>query len=457
MSDPNYAQYQLDDSGIEGLQRRSGQAGKAIALLIAALATMAVLYYVFSDDETAVETTPQETPEFIPPTAPQETVFTAPPAPPLPSVKIPMAPPPPPPEPAPPEARPAPPLPASIPQSETLAVVETPDCEEGSADFGVNPICIEMERKRKMLERVRSNVVIIDGSTAGSLLGQTAGGDGTMSAASPNEGEGALPAMQPAQGAALDPNRAFLAQMTGAGFDTSVATHNRRTDAWIPQGTMISGTLDTAINSDLAGMVRATVRKDVYSFDGRRILIPAGSSLVGDYQTGVSQGQERVFVVWNRMIRADGVSVQLGAYGTDRLGRSGLTGQVDRKYWARFGPPALLTLVGGAAQYLAGLGETPDRSQNITIVNPDGSTTTVQGNGGQQDARRIAAETIAAGIQQMASEAFKNSAATTPTIRVSQGSDINVFVTRDLDFSDLYVDPLREEFERIRAARRARK
>ncbi|MBN9271420.1 MAG: conjugal transfer protein TrbI, partial [Mesorhizobium sp.] len=93
----------------------------------------------------------------------------------------------------------------------------------------------------------------------------------------------------------------------------------------------------------------------------------------------------------------------------------------------------------------------------IIVVNPDGSTTSIQGNGTQQDARTIAAETIAAGIQQMANEAFKTSNATRPTIHIPQGTDINVFVTRDLDFSELYPDPVREEFERIRAARRSRK
>ncbi|OJX77643.1 MAG: hypothetical protein BGO93_18835 [Mesorhizobium sp. 65-26] len=454
MSDPNYAQYQLDDGGIEALQRRGGRAGKATALLVAALATIAVLYYLFSDNTAVVENEPQETQEFIPPTARQPTVFAPPPAPPQPTVEIPMAPPPPPPEPQSTEAPPTPPLPADIPTQQPPAEVAVPVCEEGSPDFGVNPVCIEMERRKNRLERVRSNLVVIDQGGTGSLVGQVQGSDGTTTAV-PMEGDvGAMPSLQ---GGAADANRAFLAQMTGAGFDSSTATKNNRTDAWIPQGTMISGTLDTAINSDLAGMTRAIVHKDVYSFDGRRILIPAGSALIGDYQTGVAEGQERVFVVWNRMIRADGVSVQLGSYGTDRLGRSGLTGEVDKKYWERFGPPALLTLVGGAAQYLAGLGDTSNQSQNIIVVNPDGSTTSIQGNGTQQDARRIAAETIAAGIQQMANEAFKTSNATRPTIHIPQGTDINVFVTRDLDFSELYPDPVREEFERIRAARRSRK
>lgn len=80
-------------------------------------------------------------------------------------------------------------------------------------------------------------------------------------------------------------------------MEVSAATENRRTDAWIPQGTMIRGTLETAINSDLAGRVKGIVREDVYSFDGRRILIPAGSSLIGDYKSGVQRGQERILIV----------------------------------------------------------------------------------------------------------------------------------------------------------------
>jgi type IV secretion system protein VirB10 len=255
-------------------------------------------------------------------------------------------------------------------------------------------------------------------------------------------------------GGAVDGDRAFLKAMGGQGVQVSVAAENRRIDAWIPQGTMIRGTLETAINSDLAGIVKAIVREDVYSFDGRRILIPAGSSLIGDYKSGVERGQERLFIVWTRMIRGDGVSVQLGSYGTDHLGRSGMTGVVDRKYWERFGPPALMTMIGGVTQYIAQLGQKQDR--NITIVNTDGTVTSIpQDNGttSQDRAREIAAETIASGIQQLATEAFQDTRNIRPTIHIAQGSDITVFVTRDLDFSDLYPDPVREEFDRLRRKR----
>ncbi|TBZ34922.1 type IV secretion system protein VirB10, partial [Rhizobium leguminosarum] len=370
---------------------------------------------------------------------PRNEGFRTPAPPPLPTVVVPEAPPPPPPPP------PAPVVPAAAP---VLPPAEV-DCTRGKNPD--NPRCIELARQAKLLERIRSSAMVFDQSDQrnGAARASTdAAGAGLFGASDPS---GAQTAAASNGGGAVDNDRAFLKAMGGQGVDVSVATENRRTDAWIPQGTMIRGTLETAINSDLAGMVKGIVRDDVYSFDGRRILIPAGSSLIGDYKSGVERGQERILIVWTRMIRGDGVSVQLGSYGTDRLGRSGMTGVVDRKYWERFGPPAMMTLIGGATQYIAQLGQKQDRS--ITIVNTDGTVTSVpQDNGStsQDRAREIAAETIASGIQQLASEAFQDSRNIRPTIHIPQGSDINVFVTRDLDFAGLYPDPVREEFERLR-------
>ncbi len=108
------------------------------------------------------------------------------------------------------------------------------------------------------------------------------------------------------------------------------ATKIKRIDAVVPEGTMIPGILETSIVSDLPGQVRAITSEDVYSFDGRRILIPTGTRLIGEYQSDVMTGQTRVFVVWTRLLRDDGVSVRLNSVGTDSLGRSGLTGIVDK-------------------------------------------------------------------------------------------------------------------------------
>lgn len=439
MSDSHYHSIE-GDTAIGGPVRKAGIGIMRPVAVAAAIAGVGVvLYFLLSggEEQPIVDTTPRE--EFQPIQAPRNDGFNTPAPPPLPTVQVPEAPPPPPPPP------PAAVIPAAMPVAPPAEV----DCSNGNNPD--HPKCIELARQAKLLERVRSTAMVFDQSdqTNGAAAQATANGQGDgmfgggdQSPANGLSGNGG--------GGAVDNDRAFLNAMGGQGVEVSVAAENRRTDAWIPQGTMIRGTLETAINSDLAGMVKGIVRQDVYSFDGRRILIPAGSSLIGDYKAGIERGQERVFIVWTRMIRGDGVSVQLGSYGTDRLGRSGMTGKVDKKYWERFGPPALMTMIGGAAQYVASLGQR--ETQYITIINTDGTVTRIpQDNGDNPEdrAREIAAETIASGIQQMAAEAFEDTRNIRPTIHIAQGSDITVFVTRDLDFSDLYPDPVREEFERL--------
>ncbi|NTA14041.1 type IV secretion system protein VirB10 [Agrobacterium tumefaciens] len=441
MSDPNYHSIDTDTS-IGGQVRRGGIGLMRPFAVVAGIAGVGVVIYFLlagGEAEPPIDTTPRE--EFRPVQTPRNEGFRTPSPPPLPTVEVPAAPPPPPPPPAP-----------RVPAAAPVAPPANIDCSRGKNPD--DPKCIELERKAKLLERVRSSAMVFDQSDQTRSTSATSsdasssgpfGANSTASASNTVTGDG---------GGAVDGDRAFLKAMGGQGVEVSVATENRRTDAWIPQGTMIRGTLETAINSDLAGMVKGIVREDVYSFDGRRILIPAGSSLIGDYKSGVQRGQERILIVWTRMIRGDGVSVQLGSYGTDRLGRSGMTGMVDRKNWERFGPPALSTLIGGATQYIAQLGQRQDRY--ITIVNDNGSVTRIpQDNGetSQDRARAIAAETIASGIQQIASTAFEDSRNIRPTIHIPQGSDINVFVTRDLDFAGLYPDPVREEFERLRKVR----
>lgn len=441
MSDPNYHSIDTDTS-IGGEVRRGGIGLMRPFAVVAGIAGVgAVLYFLLAggEAEPPIDTTPRE--EFRPVQTPRNEGFRAPSPPPLPTVEVPAAPPPPPPPPAP-----------RVPAAAPVAPPADIDCSRGKNPD--DPKCIELERKAKLLERVRSSAMVFDQSDqtrSASATSSDTSGAGLFGA---NSTPGASTAVNGEAGGAVDGDRAFLKAMGGQGVEVSVATENRRTDAWIPQGTMIRGTLETAINSDLAGMVKGIVREDVYSFDGRRILIPAGSSLIGEYKSGVQRGQERIMIVWTRMIRGDGVSVQLGSYGTDRLGRSGMTGIVDRKNWERFGPPALMTLIGGATQYIAQLGQKED--SYITIVNDNGSVTRIpQDNGetSQDRARELAAETIASGIQQMASTAFEDSRNIRPTIHISQGSDINVFVTRDLHFAGLYPDPVREEYERLRKAK----
>jgi type IV secretion system protein VirB10 len=259
-----------------------------------------------------------------------------------------------------------------------------------------------------------------------------------------------------------DGNRRFL-KNAEQDVTRQRATKNSRIDALIPQGFMIQGILETAISSDLPGNVRASVTEDVYSFDGRRVLIPKGTMLAGEYKSGLVRGQSRVLIVWTRMLRADGVSLMLGSYGTDALGRSGVTGEVDTHFLDRFGNAALLTLTGGVAQFVASLGQNNNSTQNQTYALDPTTGQLVPISGGGQNsvllsARQVGAQSMSQAISKLAEEALKDEIKTPPTIYVDQGTRILVFVKRDLDFSDLYPDPVKEAlYELKHPNRRARR
>lgn len=268
-------------------------------------------------------------------------------------------------------------------------------------------------------ERYRSNMVVFDASAKGSAQGDLSGdGDGLAVAGDDRASQ-------------------FLAAASSLADRSAKARQIERIDAMIPEGTMIPGILETAINSDLPGQIRAIVSKDVYSFDGRRILIPTGSRLIGEYQSDITRGQKRIFVVWTRLLRNDGVSVRLNSIGADSLGRSGVTGHVDNKFRERFSSAILLSIVGAGASYLTGYG----------------SDTAFGDSSDSERAEELARETIARTFSDMANQVLGENLRIPPTISVTQGERIFVYVRQDLDFSALYEDPVTEALREIKRER----
>lgn len=179
----------------------------------------------------------------------------------------------------------------------------------------------------------------------------------------------------------------------------------------VAQGSIIAGVLETAINSDLPGYARALVTRDVRGFDGQRVLIPRGSRLIGQYRASPMQGQQRTFVIWTRLIRPDGVNVDLNSPAADALGRGGLEGVTDTHFLQRFGGAILLSLIGAAAD----------------VASSGDDTQVVIGS--------------VRGGESAAAAALNQQLAIPPTVQVAQGTPIRVFVTRDLDFSTIAADP----------------
>lgn len=213
-----------------------------------------------------------------------------------------------------------------------------------------------------------------------------------------------------------------------------------RIDAVVTEGTLIPGIIETAVNSDLPGQIRAVTAEDVYSFDGRRVLIPTGTRLIGEYQSEITRGQKRIFVVWTRLIRNDGVTVRLNSIGSDSLGRSGLTGHVDNKFRERFGSAIMLSIVGAGASYLTGYG-----SDAATDDSEDA-----------ERAKELARETIARTFSSMANTVLAENLKIQPTINITQGERIFVYVRQDLDFSAFYEDPVMEAMREIRRERQGK-
>jgi type IV secretion system protein VirB10 len=323
-----------------------------------------------------------------------------------------------PPPPAPPS--PAPTIVAAPP------MVMPPDDSEARRRAETERIRLaEEERLRKEAEAraaaaLRSPMLMVDAMATAS---PTAANDaGAFKVQGPNE----------------DPNRRFLDNASANDVERSRANRIDRTDALIPQGAMIRATLETAVQSDLPGMVRAITSDDVYSFDGRRILLPKATMLTGEYRAILTRGQTRVFMVWTRALRSDGVSLSLGSYGTDALGRSGVTGEIDEHYAERFGAAIVLSIVGGASSFLTGLGQAAQ------------STTTSGVQTAAQQAQSQSAQTVSQTFADMANSTLKEQMTIPPTINIDQGTPIIVFVRRDLDFSSLYDDPVREALRQLK-------
>lgn len=212
----------------------------------------------------------------------------------------------------------------------------------------------------------------------------------------------------PKAGDTINRDEEFAARFGAGGGEGPVqASQVANKSQTIPEGAVIAGVLETALNSDLPGYVRAIVSRDVRSFDGENVLAPRGSRLIGQYRAGVALGQSRAFVIWTRLVRPDGVTIDLAAPGADALGRGGLEGKVDRHFLRRFGGAILLSLI------TAGVNAAATDSDTQVII---------AGSRGAGDA---------------ASTALSKDLDIAPTVKVPPGTPIRIIVTRDLDFSNV--------------------
>lgn len=123
---------------------------------------------------------------------------------------------------------------------------------------------------------------------------------------------------------------------------------------WLPPNTVLMGTIFTVelmnnINTDLPGSVTGRVTKNIYSADGKYLLIPQGSLVIGQYNSSISYAQSRVQVGWHTLIRPDLYQISLGNMeGTDAQGAAGIKGFINDhpiEYVKAFGFLSLVNLI----------------------------------------------------------------------------------------------------------------
>jgi type IV secretion system protein VirB10 len=202
----------------------------------------------------------------------------------------------------------------------------------------------------------------------------------------------------------------FAERPRGQDFNLHAKVEAPRSPNTLFAGTILPCVLTQGINSDLPGQIGCLISQNVYdTITGKLLLIPQGTRAIGTYDSHVAYGQDRVLVVWTRLLRPDGSTLSLeGMPGTDLSGYAGLTGHVNNHYLRLLSGVVLGSLIGASAQIATGA-----NSQN-----PSFAALAVQGAGqnfneaGQQITRKNL------NIQ--------------PTIEVPPGARLNIFATKDL-------------------------
>lgn len=193
---------------------------------------------------------------------------------------------------------------------------------------------------------------------------------------------------------------------------------NRRGDTslMLLKGTTIPCVLKTKIDSTYQGFTVCQISRDVYSANGKTLLLERGSQVFGEQNVQIKRGQARVAVLWNRVDTPKGVSVNINSPATGQLGEMGIDAEVNTHFWERFGAAIMLSIIQDAIK--AGterLKEKNKEKESSTTINNTSKTT-----------------------QSMAEKALDTTINIPPTATVNQGSVINIMVVRDVDFSGVY-------------------
>lgn len=203
-----------------------------------------------------------------------------------------------------------------------------------------------------------------------------------------------------------------------AGDGPSSAQFLSEPDMLLARGTYIRCVLETRIITDLEGFASCVTAEPIYSTNGRRLLIPQGSKVLGSYSSGSTTGN-RLAVVWDRVMTPNGIDITMQSPGVDTLGGAGHPGQYDAHWASRTGSAFFISLFSDAFKYYGekyGPKTVTDTGFGGVTVQPFESNTA-------RTMERVAHEAVEAGLNRP------------PTVTLNQGTVVSIYVAKDVDFS----------------------
>ena len=203
--------------------------------------------------------------------------------------------------------------------------------------------------------------------------------------------------------------------LSGANTPKAIAAKTIDENRVISKGAQIDCALTTRVVTDISGFASCIVTSNVYSANGRTLLIERMSEVQGEYGASGQPGQRRVFVLWTRIRMPGGVTIDLNSPSTDSLGAAGMDGLIDNRWWERIGSSYMLSFYKDIMAY--------EIAKN-TNTNTSGGATVLQNT--TQTSSSLAEKVLAQSIN------------IKPTLYANQGDRVAIYVARDLEFKEVY-------------------
>jgi len=194
----------------------------------------------------------------------------------------------------------------------------------------------------------------------------------------------------------------------------------------IARGSWIPCILETQLDTTVPGNTSCVIPEDVYSDDGKQMLISKGSKAMGSFGNSLRRGDTRIAVTWARVKTTTGVVIDVESPATDGVGTTGAGGYVDNHWLERIGAAVLLSFVQDAVAYaMTSEQQKQQQTYNAQNTSQGGTSVYVPQNTSTQTTRL--AEKVLDSTINIPSTLYKN-----------RGDRVMIFVNRDLWFDSTY-------------------